>query len=72
MRDGDSSSEAGKVDVRPSYLLEKSSPTTNTRGSRSSSLHSECSSTVVLTTYSSSNDEPQTPIAGTDGTGYVG
>ena len=63
----DNSSEAGKADVHPSSLLETSSSAMSTRGSRSSSLHSECSSTVVHTTSSNNNDELQTSVAGNDG-----
>ena len=63
----DNSSEAGKADLHPSCPLETSSSTMSTRGSRSSSLHSECSSIVVHTTSSYNDDESQTSVAGNGG-----
>ena len=63
----DSCSQAGKAVLHPSCPLETSYSAMSTRGSRSSSFHSECSSIVVHTTSSNKDDESQTSVAGNDG-----
>ena len=65
--DSDYCSQARKAVLHSSDPLETSSSTMSTRGSRSSSLHSECSSIVVHTTSSNNDDELQTSVAGNDG-----